>query len=536
MATVNLDFSNVEQPKVFTPSAQQVAIFDWVENGQGNGLIIAVAGAGKTTTLIQAVSRMKGSVVFCAYNRKIADEIQDKVSMLGLHNVRVGTFHSFGFRAWRRIHPGVQVNGNKVRELMDDMNVRQEWQDFVGKLVSMVRQHGPEMVDADWSGIIDHYGLAELLVKPGGTFGSLGGSVQGRREFDAEDDGETLEAATKIARRVLQRSIDIADEVIDFDDQIFMPLYAGAGLEVYDWVLVDEAQDSNPTRRLMAKGMLKSNGRLLAVGDPAQAIYGFTGADSESLANIRAEFGCADMSLTVSYRCPRAVVRVAQQYVSHIQPADDAPEGTVLSMTLEDMLVRIQEFSRAQLEESSVLCRKNAPLVGLAFSLIRSHIPCHVEGRDIGAQIKSLAKKWVTNDLGQLVVKVEEFKAREMRKYIAKKQETQAEAIGDKCDTLVALIDGLQSRNPGATKRDLFDWCDKFFGDTANGQKNGLTLSSIHKSKGREWKTVYWLGAAAYQPSKFAVQEWQVEQEVNLMYVAATRAQDTLVHVSVPAK
>lgn len=531
---IELDFTDISKPeKLFQPSAQQAAIYDWVENGEGNALIVAVAGAGKTTTLIESLSRMEGTVAFAAYNKRIADEIKEKVEAKGIGgNVRVGTFHSFGFQAWRRLHPSVKVDGNKIRNLMDEMNVREEWQEFIGKLVSLVRQHGPQAVDGSWDGIIAHYGLEELLMSKG-TFGTLGASNADRRDFDPDDDAETLKYATLKAREVLQVSIECADKVIDFDDQLFMPLFEGLSLVKYDWVLVDEAQDSNPTRRLLAAAMLKSGGRFLAVGDPAQAIYGFTGADSESLENIRREFDCIELGLTVSYRCPQSVVNVARQWVSHIEPAADAPMGSVLSLDLESLLGELPAISRGQLEKSVVLCRKNAPLVSIAFSLIRQHVACHVEGRDIGAQIKNLARKWKTNDLNYLVGKVNELKGREVPKLMRAKKETQAEAFGDKCETLVALVEGLQDRNVNATVRDLFELCDRLFGDNVRG---GLTLSSIHKAKGREWMTVYWLGANAWQPSKFAIQQWQMEQEMNLMYVAATRAQDTLVHVSVPAK
>jgi superfamily I DNA/RNA helicase len=60
-----------------------------------------------------------------------------------------------------------------------------------------------------------------------------------------------------------------------------------------------------------------------------------------------------------------------------------------------------------------------------------------------------------------------------------------------------------------------------------------LTLSSIHKSKGREWRRVFWLGMAAFQPSKYARKDWQIVQERNLQYVAGTRAMAELVHVHV---
>ena len=71
------------------------------------------------------------------------------------------------------------------------------------------------------------------------------------------------------------------------------------------------------------------------------------------------------------------------------------------------------------------------------------------------------------------------------------------------------------------------------FEDNISGM---LTLSSIHKSKGREWPTVYWLDRDGTCPSKYARQKWQQEQERNLCYVAATRAMASLVEVCAPRK
>src|SRR4051812_27974484 len=92
-------------PFVFVPSAQQAAVLDWVSRGRGSAFVEAVAGAGKTTTLIEVLKLTKGSVAFAAYNKKIADEIKEKVEPLGLGNrVRVGTFHSFGYAAIRKVY------------------------------------------------------------------------------------------------------------------------------------------------------------------------------------------------------------------------------------------------------------------------------------------------------------------------------------------------------------------------------------------------------------------------------------------------
>ena len=58
---------------IFTLSPQQQRVVDWAANGRGSAFVEAVAGAGKTTTLIELLKATRGSVAFAAYNKKIAD-------------------------------------------------------------------------------------------------------------------------------------------------------------------------------------------------------------------------------------------------------------------------------------------------------------------------------------------------------------------------------------------------------------------------------------------------------------------------------
>jgi superfamily I DNA/RNA helicase len=74
------------------------------------------------------------------------------------------------------------------------------------------------------------------------------------------------------------------------------------------------------------------------------------------------------------------------------------------------------------------------------------------------------------------------------------------------------------------------------FGDTEAGQQKVLTLSTIHKAKGREWDRVFCLGMNAYSPSKFSKKECEIAQEDHLCYVQVTRAKSHLTMVNVPAK
>ncbi len=203
-------------------------------------------------------------------------------------------------------------------------------------------------------------------------------------------------------------------------------------------------------------------------------------------------------------------------------------------MGLADLFPVLANMDNGALANSAVLCRKNAPIVDLAFALLRAHVPCHVEGRDIGASIKSLASKWKRiKTLRELLPQVEKYRQQQVQKFLAKGQEMRADAIYDRCDTLNALAEGLLRQNKNATVDDLNRSVDQMF---KNDLKSGLTLASVHRSKGREWETVYILGRAQFMPSPFARQAWQLQQETNLMYVAVTRSKLNLIDVAVPSK
>jgi DNA helicase II / ATP-dependent DNA helicase PcrA len=82
----------------------------------------------------------------------------------------------------------------------------------------------------------------------------------------------------------------------------------------------------------------------------------------------------------------------------------------------------------------------------------------------------------------------------------------------------------------------LVETINSMFEDKVSDKGNLIVLSSVHKSKGLEWSKVYILGREQFMPSPFARQDWQVEQENNLIYVAITRAKSELVEVTMPAK
>lgn len=502
----------------FVPSRQQKEFFDWVSDGEGNAILEACAGSGKTTTLVKAAALTTGKLTFTAFNKKIAEEIKRKIrveaddtmdfSLDG--RVHCATFHSLGFGMLRRAFPELK-NQNAIDEqkrkaiLLETCKVPENARTLAFVLLNLGRQAGLGAVidmrnPALWAELIEHFGLEEQL----------------------DDAKVSVDTAIELAQLLMWHAARPTD-VIDYNDMLWLPLVHNLSAYQTPWLFVDEAQDTNVVRRELAKRVLAPGGRAVFVGDPAQAIYGFTGADSDALELIAADFDTWWMPLTVSYRCPRSVVKLAQQWVPRIEAAPTAQEGEVIELPGGP-----QEMMPKLAKGDVVLCRNTAPLVSLALSLIRQRKRAHVEGRDIGRGLLSLTNKWPTlhDDSDAWVKRLSQWRDDMVAHYIGLGKETSAEAVTDKFDTIAALAEN------ATTVADIRAIIESIFDDTtADDAAQRITLSTIHKSKGREWPRVFWYQRRALQPSKYARQEWQHEQERNLMYVAATRAQQVLFDV-----
>ena len=493
----------------------QTAFFDFVQMGEGSAILEAVAGSGKTTVIVEGASRMAGQVFMGAYNTKMGRELQDRTK--DLPNVQAGTFHSVGFKAVRFANRGVKIDLDekkclKIAKTIAQEKLRQDLLDLAGtvaKLVSIAKQRGiGALTRLDsfqaWMDLVEHFGFDEQI-----------------------PEDVSFEKVIKFAQVVLFRSNQNI-RVIDFDDMVYLPLAKGYRTLQFDWVLIDEAQDTNPTRRALAKKMLRPGGRLVAVGDPRQGIFGFTGADNDALDQIAQEFQAVRLPLSITYRCPKAVVRHAQQWVQHIEAAETAPEGSVSELDFGEL------FSTVRVGDA-ILCRYNKHLVTAAFQLIRAGVPAKMEGRSIGEGLVKLASRWKVKKLDTLETRLEKYQEREVAKALKKEQETRADQIADRVETLRTLID--RAREEGIdTLEGLKTMIMDLFEDRAGEQKPCVVLSSCHKAKGLEWDRVFLLGREQFMPSQMARRPWQIEQEMNLIYVAVTRAKQHLVEVQdVPA-
>ena len=494
----------------FTPSPQQIDFFDFVDTGTGSAVLEAVAGAGKSTTLLEAVRRMDGDVFLGAFNTRIAKELSDKANERGIwrEGVRFATMHSAGYKAWMYKYKDCKLDNKKVQRILDAAMIKKpEIADVVSAVLKMVSIGKQTLIEASntqaWLDIIDRYNLDESI----------------------PEDIDPIRVAN-LAAWTFNQSHKQCPTIIDFDDMIYAPVAYRIRMLQNDWVLLDEAQDTNPARRALARKMLRPGGRLVAVGDSGQAIYAFTGADTGALDLIAEEFNAIRLPLTVSYRCPQAVVAEAQRYMPHIQAHPSAPLGQVEHLEATTEGTTWWE-TKGMLPTDAILCRYTKPLVEQAYAMLRKGVACRVEGRDIGSGLIQLVKRWKVRTLTALEGKLDLWLAREAQKAAMKNDETRLRNATDKVETINIFIARCRQLNK-TDLQDLIEEIERLFADEVTGV---TVLSTIHKAKGREWGRVFLLITTGMgRPSR---QEWEIKSEICCDYVARTRSKEYLGYVRI---
>jgi DNA helicase-2/ATP-dependent DNA helicase PcrA len=501
--------------KRFIPSTLQQELFDWVANGTGNAILIAVAGSGKTTSILRCFPFIEDykKVLYLVFNTKNGDEMKEKMNKLreefgkSFYNIHVATFHSWAFGVLRDYYRSANIicgrpNGFKCRDLFKkmypDQKIQIMYSSFVCDLVSYAKGEG--------------VGVRGLVESKPETYYSLIEHHDMRLEHEDADEAQAI----TYTRELMAASYKEAkyNGSIDFDDMLFMPLALNLRFPQKDWIFGDEMQDTNPVRREIIARSIKSDGRFLGVGDPCQAIYGFTGASNDAMDIIKYEFHCKELMLNVSYRCPKAIVQDVQRLVPYFNVHENNAEGDQFDVTLKDALEILTN-------EDMILCRNVAPIVSLAFKIIGLGRACHVLGSEIGKGLVKLVRKLEGTDINDLRDKIEAWRDREVQYFIDKGKEDKANSIIDKALCLTTMIEALPESQ--RTIEALINQIQKLFQD----DERTLCLSSGHRSKGREAPNVV-IYRPELLPSPWAKKDWMQKQERNLEYVMRTRAMNYL--------
>lgn len=498
-------------------SSYQENLFDFGINGTGNALVQAVAGSGKTTAIEEFCRRLPGNlrIKYLVFNKKNAVEAQGRMPS----NVEASTFHSACNAAVSRRLDRPKLNDKKTRLLLEEMVELGDVSELemkagsgvISRVVGLGKNDGlgclvPNAPE-EWHRILDHHDI------------DLPGDA---------DSGPILTASrlVEIAMALLDLSVARTD-VIDFDDMLYMVVKLNIALPRYPMVCIDEAQDTNRIQRAILRKMVERDGRLIAVGDSRQAIYGFRGADSDAMDQLAREWNMVRLPLSINYRCSREVIKLAQQFCPELQVWEEAPEGSVQTAPLD-----IHGLNPTD----AILCRTTAPLIETAFTLLRNGKGCTVLGRDIGASLIALINKMQGRrkqhiTLEELTERLNKWEQREVETLKSRNQDAKVQAVQDKVESIIAVTRGLPATQ--RTLTGLIAAIESMFSDFE--QKGLVTLATIHKSKGLEWEKV-WILDADKLPARWAKQAWQQEQERNVVYIGYTRAKKDLVLVPAPQK
>lgn len=495
---------------MFEPSQYQRAVFDFVKNGKGSAIVEAVAGSGKTTTIVEALKLLSRNdrTVFLAFNKAIADELGKRVP----NYVNAMTTHSLGLRAVRNSLGNVQIDGNKSTKYL--YAVQSMYESGLWKMVrpKLKRLYGlsknfgiaPKesgfrgMLPDDpsvWTDIIEEFGIVEE--------GDIAAFLKAKGSADTDID--ILVAGVKA---MLCMSLD-DQKSIDFDDMLYLPVVMGMEIPKHDNIFLDEAQDIAPIQRELVSRALGRQGRIFAVGDPRQAIYAFRGADSNSMTKFAERFDCTRLPLSISYRCAKEIVKYAQKFVSHIEAFDGAPDGVVehhgsiagVNLVPNDLVV----------------CRTNAPVLRLAYTLIARRQPAKIVGRDLANSLVNVIRSCEANSLDELGGKITEWCENAISRRLARNADAEVQDIYEKRDAICTIIELTTCKTVDDMVREL----ESLFVDKAAGV---IALSTIHKAKGLEADRVFWLEHSMTLGKK----NEKNSQEDNLKYVATTRAKTYL--------
>jgi superfamily I DNA/RNA helicase len=520
-----------------TPSAQQQDIYSWFEKDanhfvgfvividvNGNLVVVARAGCGKTTVIIEGVKRApEKTILICAFSKDIATELDKRLAKKdtagnpifntqtkryesAYPHIEARTQHAIGYACVRRFRDNIKPSFTSDRaDKLTETVCGVAAPDTIKRLVSKLHTKGREI--APHAKVMGD--LTTIMI----TFECEPDESWSGSNFDAEYVERKALEAMELASQVK------SGETIDGSDMIFLPVRNGWMTRQYDLVVVDEAQDMTNAQLEIAQGVLKPGGRMCIVGDNRQAIFGFRGADSESLDRLKKELNAAELGLTTTYRCGKNIVNLAQAIVPDFEAGESNPDGSVSTLAFEALV-------GAAGPGDFILSRVNAPLVGTAMQLLRAGKRARVAGRDIGKGLTTLVRKLKARSVPDLLGKIESWCDRETRRQEAqiskatngRKKALQAkiEALQDQADMMISLADGAKN------VAEVEDRIVGLFTDDGLGAKGLITLSSVHRAKGLEADTVYVL--------EDTLRNTNIDEE-NIRYVAITRAKTSLVMV-----
>ena len=366
-------------------------------------------------------------------------------------------------------------------------------------------------------------------------------------------------------------------ELRDFDDDLwFLALHENEidwdKYKKYKFVLVDEIQDFNNAQKIILKNLMKTGAKIVAVGDPNQAMYRFRGADSKAFSDISkmlvdASSNKESAKKTLTYNF-RSLPELIDQHNTNTKVStlksgvekDPNKEGLVTNREYKykdviEMIVDEKNKLGHVKKETAFVSRTNAPLVSAAMDLLKNNIPFIIYGKDLSGEILPLidrVMRWKGYDLNhdsyadELSKEIENFVSEKSEKWEGKvKKQGELKDLIDNKQAIVGAVSSALSENPNMDIKEFKKWLIRRLGGVDENitkeeakkikkqmeDSHSVILVTVHKSKGLEFDRVFELTPSLY-PHPKSVLEDDIDQEHNAYYVSSTRAKEELHYVN----
>jgi DNA helicase-2/ATP-dependent DNA helicase PcrA len=496
--------------------------------------VVAGAGSGKTRVLTRRVawriangSADAGHTLVLTFTREAAGELRRRLPRLGLSaRVPAGTFHSIALALLRQRWAD---RDQRPRELVPDRE----------RLLAQLAGGRGDGFDA----LLSDVNWATTRGLDAAAYVRAASRGDHHPATDNTRVASLLDAYTAAKRE--RGQIDLDDLLSSTaDDLATDPAYRAAVHWRYRHVLVDEAQDLNPLQHRLVR-LLAEPGDLFLVGDPAQAIYGFNGADPALLVDVEQHFpGIEVVRLPVNHRSTPQVVAAGAHVLaggaglreladSLVSTRPDGPRVEVVGADDESAEAQLV-VGRVALADPglvrggrvAVLARTHATLGQLASALAEAGIPLrHAPDGPNSTLTPYLRLAYRIGDSNQLRHWAHNH-LEEAAELVAEGS-TAATSSAAMAAVARAVLDylGEQPTGDGAGLRAWVGSTDPFGAATG-----GVELLTFHAAKGREWHTVLLVGCeSSLVPHRSARTQLARAEEARLLYVAITRATDQAV-------
>jgi len=492
-------------PAGVRPSPYQEAIFEQVLHGQGDLIVRAVAGAGKTWTITQAARllyltpRANFRLALASFNVHIRKTLADRLSST---DAIVNTIHGIGYSCLKKTY-GARIG----RAQLDKYSwlTRDAWKNSGQPLT-------PSSTETIYA-LEQAVNLARLSLL---NMSDLNAIDQLNRHYGLDLPDAAYPLIAPIVERGMQLLVDKG--LHDFTDMLYAPNRLDLQPHPSDYLFIDECQDLSPAQLALILRCRKENGRLIFVGDPDQSIQGFAGSDVNAYWNIKEQTEATELPLSICYRCPSSHLELARKLVHDIQPRPDAPLGRL------ELLPEIELPTLVQ-PGDLIIGLLTAPLVKWCIRLIGLKMNARIRGLELGQELVQLLQRISRRDdfdFYQLEESIDRYQFDQTTYYSSRKRGKELlELNNDKCQALLTCQEAYQS--------DSLESLSQAISSLFSDEQPAVWLSTIHRAKGLENPTVFIL-----EPHKIPLrwddqQDWEWKQELNLRYVAVTRSQDRLV-------